>query len=348
MIYRQMGLLDFIFRRGLPVSTAVTPTDPPAATPAPQLLNPGLSRAERKFLSQFTAGFTFEPQHGGHWDQVLPLPRAKQIPRFLSAGLVEPADLATKLNRHLSGAELKALLRERGLAVSGRKDAGIGRLIAADGAGAAALVSDMEVYVCTAQGKQIAEEFIAAEKDESRRARELSLQRLRANDLHGALMGVYEFERQQVFSRGVGCDWSRDPSADETARLRHVFEARPQILKDVSEHEWSALQIAAAMLQLWGESKAGEWLPAEVTGASNLDRETAVRMILFAGVSRATLEQLARADIKQVEVLDSDDSSCPACRRMAKRKYRVSHAPELPCPECTSPMGCRCTFVTVI
>jgi len=344
-----MGFLDFMFRRDRPGPSPAGPTEPPAVASAPSPpQTTSLSRAERKFLGQFTSGQLFDPQQGQHWDQVLPRPRAKQVARFLAEGLIEPADLATKLSCRLTGIELKSLLRERGLAVSGRKDASIARLIAADANGAATLVAGVDAYVCTPSGKQIAEEFTAQEKEEARRAREISLQRLRANDLRGAWTAVYEFERQQVFSRGVGCDWNRGPSEDDTARLRYVLEARPQILKDVAESEWPALQIAAAMMQLWGESKGSEWLPPDVVGASNLDRETAVRMVLFAGISRATLEQLAHAGIAQVEVLDCSDSSCPACRQMAKRKYRLSQAPEVPCPECTSSMGCRCTFVAVI
>jgi hypothetical protein len=103
-----------------------------------------LSRAERKFLGQFLAGLVFDPQQGTHWDQVLPLPRAKLIGRFVANGLVEPGDLATKLNGRFAGAELKPLLKERGLAVSGRKDACIARLIAADREGGVALVRGID------------------------------------------------------------------------------------------------------------------------------------------------------------------------------------------------------------
>jgi len=343
-----MGLLDFIFRRDTPSSVPPVLPGTPAAAPGPRASDASLTRAERKFLGQFIAGLVFDPRQGTHWDEVLSLPRAKLIGRFVADGLVEPADLGTKINGRFTGAELKLLLKERGLAVSGRKDACIARLIAADREGSAALVRGIDAYVCTPSGKQIAEEFAAAEKQEAGRARATSLERLRDKDLSGALKAVYQFERRQVFSRGVGCDWFRDPSPEETARVRYVLEARPQILKDVAEGDWPVLQIAAAMMQLWGESKGSEWLPADCIGASNLDREVAVRMVMFAGLTRADLTQYAHAGIKQVEVLDCGDSSCPACRKLAKRKYRVSQAPVLRCPECTSPMGCRCTFVTVM
>jgi hypothetical protein len=236
-------------------------------------------------------------------------------------------------------------LRERGLPVSGRKGQCIERLVAADAAGMEAKVAGITAYVCTPAGRELAEPFLAAEREQSRIARERSLQLLQSGDLLGALATVAQFERQQVFRRGVGVDWDRSPNSDDVERLGAILAARPRILRGVPDDQWRTAQVAAGMMHMWGERSARPWLPDSFVGASNLDRETTVRMVLFAGQTKALLAQLRQSTITKVQVLDCGDSTCPACRQLCRRKYRIDELPEVPYEHCTSDMGCRCVVV---
>lgn len=260
---------------------------------------------------------------------------------------MEPAPLSAKLESAFKATEIKAFLRERGLPVSGKKADAVARLVEADHAGVEAKVAHITAYICTAPGRVLAEGYLAREEKRKRQARERSFELLRSRQLRQASTVVAEYERAQVFARGIGVDWNQRPSPEDLQQLQAILEAQPAILKDVSSDDWPVLQQAAAMMELWGERSPREWLPAGFVGASNLDPETAVRMVLFAGGHRAKLEQYRHAGCSEVEISGCGDGSCPACRKLGGKKYRVSQVPELPHPECTHEMGCRCMILPV-
>lgn len=142
-----------------------------------------------------------------------------------------------------------------------------------------------------------------------------------------------------------GTDGNCDVSEGPPDVVRAVLLARPRILKDVPEDEWLALQVAAAMRYLHPERRSREWLPPNLRGPSNLEVAFAVEMIVSAGQSTVFLEQVRRSPVcKLVRVL-ADESSCPECRALSERAFPVDAAPELPCINCSSELGCRCCFV---
>ncbi len=56
----------------------------------------------------------------------------------------------------------------------------------------------------------------------------------------------------------------------------------------------------------------------------------------------------ARPSVEFVEVQTcKDELVCPACKLLASELYRVNEAPELPCEECQSEGGCRCSIAAV-
>jgi len=269
------------------------------------------------------------------------------LDKFVADGLLTAASLASKLEGEFKATDIKEFLRQRALPQSGRKADCIARLVAADPTGMESKVAGIAAYVCTPKGKEIAEQFLSAEAERSRVAREKSLRLLQGGDVHGSLVVVAEFERQQVFQRGVGVDWNNRPSREDADLVHSILSARPSILKGMPENGWRIFQTAAAMMEMWGERSAKQWLPEDIAGPTNLDKETAARMILFAGQTKTTLGKLLQSEYKRVEVLGSDDTSCPPCRKIARRKYRISDAPEIPCPDCTNEAGCRCMLMPV-
>jgi hypothetical protein len=304
-----------------------------------------MTPAQLKFLSGFLNGSVFTAAGKSYWDDLLREPPASSVQRFVAAGFLAPAPLAAKLDGKFKATEIKEFLRECRLPVSGRKDQCIERLVAADAAGMEAKVAGITAYVCTPTGKELAEQFLAVERERSRIARERSLQLLQTGDLRGALATVAQFERQQVFQRGVGVDWGRGPDNEDVERLRAILAARPRILRGVPDDQWRTAQVAAGMMHMWGERSARPWLPDSFVGASNLDRETTVLMVLFAGQTKALLAQLQRSTITKVQVLGSGDGTCPACRQLCRRKYRIDELPEVPYEHCTNDLGCRCVVV---
>lgn len=305
------------------------------------------TNAQLEFLSGFLHGSVFTADGGSYWTEHLREHPAKTVQRMIDAGMLTTAPLAAKLDGAFKATEIKSLLRERSLPVSGKKADCIERLVAADAAGMEAKVAGITTYVCTDTGMAIAEKYVALEDERNRVARDESWRRLCAGDVRGALGVVAEFERAQVFQRGLGVNWHNRPSREDVELTEAILRARPAILKDVVEADWRALQVAAVMLEMWGERSAKAWLPETFTGPTNLHREVAARMVLFAGQHQARLAQYCASGISKLEVSGCGESSCPACQQVAGRKYRTSDLPELPFPRCTSEMGCRCMVLPV-
>lgn len=136
------------------------------------------------------------------------------------------------------------------------------------------------------------------------------------------------------------------------ADLGQLMRVRPGILGNVSVPELDALRVPAAMLQL-GLSRSGiEWLPDGFTLASPLKPAVAVRMLLFSAAQARDMRSYRASGVKSVRILgvsapDAKDkfSSCETCWALNNTVWPLASLPELPYPQCTHTLGCRCATV---
>lgn len=270
------------------------------------------------------------------------------LDRFIAEGWLIPASLSAKLFHAFNGTTIRALLKERGLRISGSKDEGIERLVVADSDGMAAKVAQLKLYECSPKARELVAPLVSAQKEKQQAAEEKrpaaethSFEQLRARDFSGASLTVANFEAGQVRPRGVGIDWSKHNTSGDVAMLKGIFERRPKILGGLAEGQWEPLRIGAAMMHLWGTSRASRWLPEGLTGHGKFDNDTAARMLLFNAQHHARMARDREKRIKRFEILGSGDS-CPACKRIAGKRYSINKVPELPYEHCTHEMGCRC------
>jgi hypothetical protein len=89
------------------------------------------SKAHILLLSRFLYAQSPKDAVPSHWERLLGEPPQRAVDRFISEGWLIPASLNTKLDRTFNTTEIKKMLKERGLRVSGRKAQGIERLIEA-------------------------------------------------------------------------------------------------------------------------------------------------------------------------------------------------------------------------
>jgi hypothetical protein len=276
------------------------------------------------------------------WEAVLGEAPMKALQRFLNDGLLEQASLNGLLGYKHKVPELKAMLKQRGLPVSGRKAELIERLIQADSEGMRRAVRGLSVVQCTEKGRAIADEHLAQEKENRRRAEEQTLQALRQRRFKEASRVVAAYEAQQVFARGIGIDWKNHDSANDVAMLEVMVQASPRILGFLTEEQLRHLRLAAGMTHLWGTDRTEGWLPDDFEPNPAMDNDTAARMILFYAYHQRDIAQYRVAGVATVETRAMEDS-CTACRRLARKKFKLDELPELPYEGCTSDMGCRCT-----
>lgn len=278
------------------------------------------------------------------WQKALQEPPQRAIEYFITEGKLVPATLAVKLAYAFKSTEIKTLLRERGLAVSGRKDQGIERLVVADPQGMKEKVANLNLYECSPVTRDIVDKFLKDQEYKRQSAENRCLDQLRAGDFSGTISTISSFEADQVFPRSID-------SSNGVEIIRAIMEGRPKILNGLLETEWKSLNMAAAMMAVWGTNKASQWLPKDFVGLEKFDHDTSARMSLFHGRHQKDMANyLSDLDlnIKKVEILGGGEDSCPECKKIANKIYTIKKAPELPYEKCTHKMGCGCAISPIL
>lgn len=284
-----------------------------------------------------------------YWNDVLGETMLAAIERLNTDGmLVQVNNLGEKMSYKFRVVDLKPILQEKRLKVSGRKADLIVRLIEVDEEGMELAVSDVHLVKCSEEGEKLANQYLEETKREREEAEQAVATLLQTGDYRGASRAMANYESKQVFSRGESIDWNNYSTVTDERILLHIFAGKPKILKKLTDDQLSQLRIPAALMYLWGEARSNQWLPSDLELGLNFDAETAARMLLFYAQNQADLEQYAPDDHKlRFEIL-ATDNSCDACKKMAKRTYTLSSIPELPYEKCTCEMGCRCTAMLTI
>lgn len=346
------------FSRLLRRSDAVAPpgTQTPAATLSTKLATPAAatpgwrsSPAHLLLLSRYLHGQTPAYAETDLWREALAEPPQKAVGRFVQDGVLEEADLHTRLAYKCKLPDLKAMLRERSLPVSGKKDDLIDRLIAADLPGMNQVVSGERILQCTVAGQEIAERYLAGERQKRAAAEQAVLVALTERRLRDASLLVSRFEAGQVFARGMGIDWAHHDPAHDVAVLAYIFNARPKILAKVSEEHLNRLRLAGAMIHLWGTSRVVASVPLDFETGLIMDNESAARMCFFYAAQKVGQESWSEIGVTHATISGAQDGQgCPECARIRGKRYRVDRLPEIPYEKCTCELGCRCSALPEI
>ncbi len=281
------------------------------------------------------------------WKNVLGEPSRQAIKWFVDEGMLMTADLNDLISYKYKVSELKDLLKQRGLSVSGRKDEMVQRLVQTDTNGMKKAVSELTLLKCTQRGHEIAEQYLVAERETRLKVEQQVMEYLTNRKFREASLVVASYETEQVFPRGIGMDWKHYNPNRDIEILNTIFGSKPRIIAQLVDAKLEALRIGAAMMALWGKNMAKEWLPANFETGLLFDTDTTARMFLFHALHRATLERYRSEGLEHAEILAAPDS-CESCRKLAIKRYKLNEVPELPNEYCTHGMGCRCTLLPVV
>lgn len=291
------------------------------------------------FLGARTMESITQPGWGERWHEALGEEPHAAIERFLHQGMIEPAGLKARIAHEYTVADLKPMLRQRGLRVSGRKAVLIQRLMEADPESMEQAVSDASVFECSVEGHEIAKEYEAREDEKRSRMEDQTWKALGQHRFKEASETVASFNAHRVFPRGVDTE-------QKTRILEVMFAARPEIVDPIEDDALQYLRMAAGMTVLWGTNRPQDWLPTEFESDLELDSATAARMLIFYAQNTIDLERYRKSNaVADVEVLTANDA-CSACQTLAG-EYSFDEVPVLPNPDCTHKKGCRCTYAPV-
>lgn len=285
------------------------------------------------------------------WSAVLGRPAMEVIEEFLRNGLIKEADLPSALDYKFRAKELEAMLRARGLKVSGTKIVKISRLIEAASAEMRKQVENVDLLLCTEQGRVIVDDFLRRQAEERSRAERDSLAALEAGDFHLATKIVNQFHAKQVFAVGAGTDSRNSENTSMVRKLELIARATPRIIANAKPESFPFLRRAAQIAELWGEKLAETWLPERLETGLRLDGITAARMISFYVSKNLQLPKMRDPELapflKGFRVSTVGDG-CPNCARLEGKIFSLDEAPELPYEHCTSERGCRCSLIILV
>ncbi len=305
------------------------------------------------------------------------------IEKFLKEGLLFHATVPEQLDWGLTLAQLRALLRERGLKLSGKKFEIVERLCQADPsaagkAGAGALREAAERWIewrcasmegasaaalrrtgaegvllrCSEGGLRLVCEYTAIEREMGRKA----IDALRGRDSDLAISIVAAFEDQLNFPwppMGGPPEVRIEIARDE---IRLAFSARPKILSGINEDAMECLRFMEAVRCLLGLCRGrteGKLFIPDTQAIESLKtglrmgNQAALSMVYVHVKFQRNMEVWKRmgvvARIGLLSVRDRD--SCPVCIGLHGREWPIDEVPELPYQYCTSERGCICCAI---
>ncbi len=280
------------------------------------------------------------------WERVLGEHPRKAIQRFIDEGLLEPVELPELLARYYKVNDLQEMAKQRGLSASGRKDDLISRLIEADPEGMKKAVAGVTLLRCSQRGRQLAEEYLAQERDKQEKTERDVIAALEKHRFREAALIVASYEAGQVFPRGMGIDWKHYNPSRDVELLTAIFQLVPRRLTHLSYAQMEKVRIAAGVCVLmWTLGQATEWLKSYETQELGIPYEAAIFMAKSYAGFKVELNHLRQSGYKWVRIMTcNDDHVCESCRKLAARRYAIEKVPELPYEGCTSEV-CRCSIV---
>ena len=280
------------------------------------------------FLSLFRSASSLE---NGYWQEVwtktLGRPYKRTIDELVKKGLLAEPTIKQKLDIEIRVSELKQVLREHGLKVSGDRDELIARYVENLPDHARESVSRLnELYICTKEGM------------EKVRALDNMIDERRARskiEVRGLLAKRRFDQAAKVIKAFYGSLPSSMPHSDpQIENAKTVLDLKS--VPGIDRKELERLKLDTAASVIWGEKITGP--KAFVTWASFLIRRKN---------SLTELEGYREQEMDYVEIMCCEDS-CPKCRALAGNKYALNRAPILPVEGCRHENGCRCCYAAGI
>lgn len=284
-----------------------------------------------------------------YWEPMFGIHPRRVVDSLLQLHLLEPASLVETVEYCHTGAELKKLLKERGLKVSGRKAEQAQRLLDADPEGMRSFATEHQIVRCSPEAKQVVQSWLDRQAHALETTTDELIAALRNRQFKIAIQIADAWRAQQFRPPGhpdqeamtvPSQPRSLDDRLHEIARM---FTLRPKILKELGPDQWEGLHLNYAVWQLLGKSADEKCLPG-FTGLGEMDAATVLRMLSFYANHQRELAQWRPLGVKTARIACCHSGSCDRCEALDQMRYAVDKLPELPYENCTCALGCRCLY----
>lgn len=284
-----------------------------------------------------------------HWSPMFATDPRNVVEALLELHLLEPASLAETIEFCHTGLELKRLLKERGLKVSGKKVEQSQRLIEADLEGMRHLAAEHRIVRCSPEANDAVQAWLVQQAQALDQATDELIGALRNREFKAAIhiADAWQEKRFQVpvHPAQEAMTIPAQPRSLEgrVKEVAEIFTLRPKILKGLDVEQWEGLHLDYAVWQLLGQSADEKCMPG-FTGLGAMDAATVVRMLGFYANRQREIAQWRPLGVKTARIACCHSGSCDACEALDGKRYALSKLPELPYEHCTCDFGCRCFY----
>ena len=263
------------------------------------------------------------------------------VEKWISDGILVTADAEAVLSKIFQIHQLKELLQNRNLPLSGNKPELIKRLLDNDKLGMEEILSDHKLFLRSPESQKIIDECKQQIKSAFEFAKQKCFELLKEGKAKDACKVFVAYQR-----------YVNDPkyqiSPDTVREIQCALESTPQILSNFSPEIAKMLQVMAGMKKLWGEhtSILNDWLP-ENLGSVVLtdDMQAAMNYIRVSADIKLKLDDY-KEFAKQVKISfhPGDIESCNLCLALDGQIFNINEVPVLPMLGCKSKLGCQCNI----
>jgi len=274
------------------------------------------------------------------WRKALRASPKKAIKWLYQEGYIIDAPLEDRLDAVFRLVDLKEIAKEHKLPVSGRKSVVIQRLVDADRLKMESKVSGIKgIYICSEKGRVIADQFKSLRDEEKRNCEVEMLKLLNQRQFKEATKAFIQYQNKQVFPTGINNSNARN----YYSLLDFIFNSEPAFIKDLDSWSKEILRVICAMNSFWMTKIPDRWLPENFTWSYKFDLEKCCQMMNQYSFIQFKIERIKsmRDLFDKVQIRCSDDV-CNNCKKNKNKIFNIEDMPELPNPDCTHELGCRC------
>lgn len=134
-----------------------------------------------------------------------------------------------------------------------------------------------------------------------------------------------------------------------SADVRAAFTVEPKMLRGINPRAMIHIRRSAALLMLGVRNQAELAIPPDLETEAKVNARVAAEMVCSYIESRHHVKYTERRRdlIKGIRIINSEDSPCSACGKIAEKLWAVGEQPEVPYEYCENINGCRCSYMTI-
>jgi len=299
----------------------------------------------KELLARYEKGGKIEDDNSDLWDSIFGFSVQKQMMEFKKMGLVKDADLKSKINYLHNITNLKQILKDNNIPRSGNKHELVEKVFQLNDQDLIRKMNNEKIVNLTEIGERIVFDYLQIKQSERKEVEARIIDFLKKCDYYSAAKEMGEFEKKQVFPRGM-VDWESFNPQNFVPGLIGIFgDPIPKKLSNLAENVLETLRIVASMKYLWGVSDPSKWFPEDISPNIKKSYKFAINMLVSQGFSQKTLSTC----INNKDCLDGivfyTLGCCPECTKLSGKLFKLDEVPLLPYDDCTRDHGCICSYL---